>query len=110
MSKKKKHIASIGARISRVKRRLDRYESMIRKGEYLTAAERHGYSRAEKLLRRLLMRQSATNRKKNPQKQSHGALPVFRSVRQLPAGRFMLMKKKGSKRFSIFKVGARRKK
>ena len=42
--------------------------------------------------------------RKNP-----GTLPTFSSLRQLPPGRFMLVKKKGSKRFRVYKVGARRK-
>ena len=110
MAKKRKKSSSLASRIARAKRKHGRYESMLQKGEYLTAPERRAFVRLGRLVQRLQLQRSAHNRKKNPAaKRTKKGKQVFRSVRDLPPGRYLLTRSKGHARIRVSKFVRRAK-
>lgn len=108
MAKKRKASSTISARLSRARRKLEKFETMLRKGEYLTAPERRTFVRLGKLINRLSLQQSAKNARKNPGTKKKGGKRTFRSIGDLPPGRYVLSKKKGSSRIKVQKFVPRK--
>lgn len=108
MAKKRKGRSTVAARLSRAKRKLERFESMLRKGEYLTAPERRTFVRLGRLINRLALQQSAKNARRNPGKRQKGGKRVFRSLAELPPGRYVFSKSKGSSRIKVQKFVPRK--